>query len=250
MTQEKPENLDQLRSVLTRAHYRRLRFYWVNRPHAPNQGTVIDLDLYRLGLIVPSKHGHSHYHTTDLGVAVLVAQSEAERARRSPHHELAGRVAQWLRDKGRMTWEGVEFRVQSQDVSKTARAMAIDTSRGRDILYACPRPDVFSVVPTMTEARIEPEVHEVKVSRADFLADIAKPEKRLAYALIAQRVFYVLPEGLVNADEVPEGCGLVYESKPGEFRVEKRAKKRPVKLEPTHFMNMVVKPGVLPDSLA
>jgi len=45
----------------------------------------------------------------------------------------------------------------------------------------------------------------VKVSPADFLADLAKPEKRLAYAALVEAVYYCCPEGLNCKEELPEG---------------------------------------------
>ena len=142
-----------------------------------------------------------------------------------------------------MTWEGVEFRVREDDVSVRARAMDIDVTATLGILHALPRPDVFSVVQTFDATRISPLVHEVKVSRADFFADVAKPLKRLAYACIADAVHYVVPAGLVEAHEVPKNCGLIVEAAPGQFKVVKRAKKLPVATTPANFMNLVIKPG-------
>jgi hypothetical protein len=234
--------------ALTRAHYSRLRFYWVNR-RAGIQGGVVDLDLQTRGFIKLNDGGYS-YAATEAGVAELAAETERTRARRAPHHELGGRVAQWLQEKGRMTWEGVEFRVRETDCYARAKVMDIAVTDARGILYACPRPDVFSVMATFNPDNINPIVHEVKVSRADFLADVGKPLKRLAYACIAENVYYVLPAGLVEPAEVPKACGLVVEEAPGQFRVLKRAKKAAVTLKPEHFMNMVLKPGASSSTLA
>lgn len=108
------------------------------------------------------------------------------------------------------------------------------------------RPDVFSLVITYDETRINPCVHEVKVSRADFLADVARPEKRAAYAQLAKVVYYAAPAGMIRADEVPDGCGLLEEVAIGVFKVGKRPKKRRVGLTPHQFMNLILKPGAMP----
>jgi hypothetical protein len=55
---------------------------------------------------------------------------------------------------------------------------------------------------------------EVKVSRSDFLVDKKKLKWRF-YNLainhkIANRFFYVCPEGLISESEVPENAGLIY----------------------------------------
>ena len=71
-----------------------------------------------------------------------------------------------------------------------------------------PRTDVFSIEPSLKHERANPCIHEVKVSRADFLSDLAKPEKREAYAGMAEAVYYVAPEGIIQPAEVPEGWSL------------------------------------------
>lgn len=50
---------------------------------------------------------------------------------------------------------------------------------------------------------------EIKVSRADFLAEQRDPGKRAAWQALAHRFTYAVPAGLVSPDEVPDGCGLV-----------------------------------------
>lgn len=229
--------------ALTRAHYSRLRFYWVNRGNASNQGTALDLDLFAHGYIEYTAPGSGKYRCTEKGAHALAAESERERQRRAPHHELGGRLAQWLQERGRMTWEGVEFLVRQNDVYALAKAYDIDVTNAYGVLYAAPRPDVFSLVPTHNAERLNPTVHEVKVSRADFLADVAKPMKRLAYACMAEAVYYAAPEGIISPDEVPKNCGLVVERKVGEFKILKRARRQRVTFTPSNFMNLVMKPG-------
>ena len=105
------------------------------------------------------------------------------------------------------------------------------------------RPDVYSLVCTTNAARSAPTVHEVKVSRTDFLADIAKPDKRGGYLKIAARLVYVAPRGIIDPDEVPDGCGLVEEVEEGRFRTTKRARSQKVDLPPAVFMNLILKSG-------
>lgn len=50
---------------------------------------------------------------------------------------------------------------------------------------------------------------EVKVTRADFLQDVRRPEKQAAWKRTAHRHAYAVPKGLVGKDEVPEECGLL-----------------------------------------
>ena len=94
--------------------------------------------------------------------------------------------------------------------------------------------------------RADPCVHEVKVSRADFLSDLAKPEKRTSYAAIARALYYVTPAGLIKPEELPPGAGLLQESAPGKFEQIKRPKRSNVQLQPHHFLNLLIKPGDYP----
>ncbi len=75
-------------------------------------------------------------------------------------------------------------------------------------------PDVFSIQNTTVEAYLELVVHEIKVSRADLLGDLKRPEKRAAYLAMASQVYYVLGlsakgQPIAEADEVPAECGVM-----------------------------------------
>ncbi len=50
---------------------------------------------------------------------------------------------------------------------------------------------------------------EVKTSRADYRADLAKPRHARPDAGMGLRRWFFMPEGLVRPDEVPAGWGLV-----------------------------------------
>lgn len=82
-------------------------------------------------------------------------------------------------------------------------------------------------VPALPEGQksAAPAIYEVKVSRADFLADLAKPEKRLAYAALAEAVYYCCPEGLICKEELPEGFGLLCEMQ-GQFELHQEPCRR------------------------
>lgn len=63
---------------------------------------------------------------------------------------------------------------------------------------------------------------EVKISRADFFADLKKIDKHKRYSdcsaggskdgFVPNRFFYVCPKGLIKPEEVPEYAGLMYAS--------------------------------------
>jgi len=58
--------------------------------------------------------------------------------------------------------------------------------------------------------------YEIKISRADFKADLKKNEKHRTYkegklvALIPNRLYYACPEGLLCEEEIPSYAGLVW----------------------------------------
>ncbi|WP_225031033.1 hypothetical protein [Paraburkholderia sp. XV] len=216
-------------TTLSRQHYKRLRFYWQGRANGGAGMTDgIDLDLAALGLVERFERLGSGvcFRIMQAGEQELAAEKAREVERRKPHHDLAGRVAAWRRDNGRVTWENVELLVDLE-------------TGGRQAI----RPDVFSMATTYDAKRINPCVDEVKVSRADFLADVARAEKRAGYARIAEVVYYVVPAGTAEASEVPVECGLIVERELGAFEVVKRPKKRSVALTTHHFMNLILKPG-------
>lgn len=215
-------------STLTRKHYARLRQYWqAGRLGLSSTGDGIALDLTAAGYLeIRASGGILKLGITDAGIAELQAESEREKSRRKPHHDLARRLAVWLREQGRVTWENIELLVDHAD-------------GGRQAI----RPDVFSLAATYDAKRINPCVHEVKVSRADFLADVARPEKRTGYSQIAEVVYYAAPAGMLEVSEVPAECGLLVEELEGQFKVVKRPKKRKVDLTVHHFMNLILKPG-------
>jgi hypothetical protein len=57
-------------------------------------------------------------------------------------------------------------------------------------------PDVFSIRHTTVDDFVEPIVHEVKVRRADLLADLRHEAKRAAYLGLASQCWYVLKAGI------------------------------------------------------
>jgi hypothetical protein len=59
---------------------------------------------------------------------------------------------------------------------------------------------------------------EVKVSRADFLADVRAPEKQAPWRALSHRHAYAVPADLVDPAEVPEDSGLlIVEARPASW---------------------------------
>jgi hypothetical protein len=52
-------------------------------------------------------------------------------------------------------------------------------------------------------------VVECKISRADFLADRAKPWRAVSEGALGCERYYLTPAGLIDCDELPQGWGLL-----------------------------------------
>lgn len=221
-----PEAPDVSGLELSKAALRRLRWYYEIRRGGKVRAQFdgADLDLLHVGAInyiLGHNNVLSDYAViTRLGIQVLARDRERNRITRQPHHLLAHKLGDYLRGRDRLVWENIEFKVGPS-------------------AYA--RPDVFSVMATHVEKRLAPMVHEVKISRADFLADVANQKKRDGYAKIAQCVYYAMSDGLAEPNEVPDGCGLLVLCDNGSWVVRKRAKRNAVTLTAWHYMNLVLK---------
>jgi hypothetical protein len=201
--------------VLTQAHTRRLRKLWsYGRPvHVSDLGGI-DLDLIVHGFAETVDKGYNSTAVLTITKRGVVHLNEARQlliAAQRPHHQLGERLAHHLQDKGMHTWENVEF--SNPDNTQPKR-------------WGVVRPDVFACLPALKAENAAPAIYEVKVSRADFLADLAKPEKREAYTQLAEAVYYCCPAGLIDKAEVPDGFGLLVEAAPGAFELKKKARRQ------------------------
>ena len=144
-------------------------------------------------------HGRETLRVTDAGVQVLAATLARHRAARDAHEALIGRVAVAMQRAGRIVWRGLSLRVRVGDDA---------TGTGH---WVVARPDLFSVRHTSVEDYLEPVVHEIKVRRADLLADVRRPAKGEAYRQMGRECWYVLAEGVGDAGDVPEDYGVMVE---------------------------------------
>jgi hypothetical protein len=133
-----------------------------------------------------------------------VARSLAlNRSALSRHEALVAQVAREMTRAGRIAWRGLGLR---------ARLPA--AGEGGKPRWCIARPDVFSIRNTSVEAYAQPVVHEVKVSRADLLSDLRKPDKRAAYLDLGGECWYVLGtdakgRAIAEPEEVPAECGVL-----------------------------------------
>ena len=175
-------------------HRRRLRELWRSAGW-PCQD-MVEVELLSAGLVerLRDEHGRETLRVTDAGVAVLAESLQANRARRDAHEALVERVAREMTRAGRIAW----------------RALSLRAKVGEG--WAIAMPDVFSIRNTTVEDYLEPVVHEVKVQRADLLADLKRESKRAAYLQLGGECWYVLREGIARADEIPPECGVMFAS--------------------------------------
>ena len=78
--------------------------------------------------------------------------------------------------------------------------------------------------------------YEVKISKSDFLADFKKPKhtlitekkfiketKKDIFYLVPNYFYFVVPENLVNVEEVLEYAGLIYVTEKQDYNIVKKA---------------------------
>lgn len=193
--------------TLGRHHARRLREIHRSAGWPCQDG--IELELLAGGLVecLRDEAGRETLRLTAEGVQFAAAQMARNRAALSAHEALVARVARDMARAGRIAWQGLGLRA-------LVAVPAIDADTPPPQPHWCiARPDVFSIRNTSVAEYVDPVVHEVKVRRADLLADLRRPEKRAAYLDIGE-CWYVLGEDargrpIGEPDEIPAGCGVL-----------------------------------------
>jgi hypothetical protein len=189
-------------AVLGKAHARRLREVYRSAGWPCQDALEIDLLAGGMLVRVRSAEGHETLRVTDGGVQWLAQALARNRSALSAHESLVERVAQEMARAGRLAWRGLGLRAQ-----------VATGDAARPLRWCIARPDVFSIRHTSVASYVEPIVHEVKVRRADLLADLRQASKRAAYLDLGE-CWYVLgcdargrPIG--DPDEVPADCGVM-----------------------------------------
>ena len=190
-------------AALGRAHARRLREIYRSAGW-PCQD-MLEVELIAAGMVqrVASAAGHETLRVSDAGLAWLAATLMRNRLALSAHEALVEQVACEMVRAGRITWRGLSMRAQ-----------LAPASTGDKVRWCMVRPDVFSIRNTTVETYVEPVVHEIKVSRADLLGDLRRPEKRAAYLDLGGECWYVLGcdakgRAIGAAEEIPPECGVM-----------------------------------------
>ena len=189
-------------------HRRRLRAIYRSAGWPCQDG--VEVELLAAGLVARERDalGRETLRLTDAGIAVLAETLAKNRARRDPHEALVERVARAMTREGRLAWRGLAVRAKVEGG------------------WTIAMPDVFSIRHTTVEAYVEPVVHEVKVRRADLLADLRRTCKREAYLALGGECWYAIAGGIAEPDEIPRECGVLVASGEG-FVVARPAPKRP-----------------------
>ncbi|MFT3720867.1 hypothetical protein [Pseudorhodoferax sp.] len=211
---------------LSRPHARRLRE--VYRSAGWPWQDAVELELLALGLLerVPGD-GRETVRLTDAGVQAAAQNVQRQQRARSAHEQLVERVARDMGRAGRIAWRGLMLR---------ALLPGSDAAAPRWCL-ACP--DVFSIRNTSVAHYVEPVVHEIKVSRADLLADLRQPAKRAAYLDLGGQCWYVLGRdargrAIGDADDVPPECGVLALAEDGGLALQRPAPRRERAALPFH----------------
>ncbi len=204
------------RPALGAPHRRRLREVWRSAGWPCHD--VLELDLLAAGLLqrLWDAQGRETLRVTDPGLAWLAQSRARAQAALSAHEALIARVARDMQRAGRVVWRGLTLRAPlPADDGTTTWALAM--------------PDLYSIRHTTVEDYAEPVVHEIKVSRADLLADLRRPAKGAAYLALAGACWYVLRQGIASADEVPAAYGVMFERE-GVLEVARPAPVRAARL--------------------
>lgn len=198
-------------------HQRRLREVWRSAGW-PCQD-LIEVELLAAGLLERQRdaQGRETLRVTDAGIAALAATLARHRARRDAHEALVERVAREMTRAGRLAWRGLSLRAR------------VPEGEGDGGAWVMAMPDVFSVRHTTVEDYLEPIVHEIKVQRADLLADLKRESKRAAYLQLASQCWYVIRAGIAQPDEIPPECGVLVSDDAG-LEVARPAPRRACRL--------------------
>ena len=204
------------------AHRRRLRELW--RSAGWPYQDPIELELLASGLLSRERdaQGRETVRVTEAGVALLAQTLQRNRAARSEHEALVERVAREMQRAGRVVWRGLSLRARvGEDAASNAAA---------EPGWAIAMPDVYSIRHTTVEDYVEPVAHEIKVRRADLLADLRRPAKGEAYRWLSGECWYVIREGIAQPQEIPEVYGVMLARPDGALDVARPAPRRGLRL--------------------
>ncbi len=214
--------------LIATAHHRRLRAVW-HSAGWPYQD-LLEVELLAAGLLQRQQdaQGRETMRVTDAGLQVLHHTLLKNRATRDDHELLVAQVARAMQRAGRVVWRGLSLRARVG--GDAATGTGIDGEPMPEPGWAIAMPDVYSIRHTTVEDYVEPVAHEIKVRRADLLADLRRPAKGEAYRWLSGECWYVLREGIAQPDEIPLVYGVLLADAGGGLNVARAAPRRPMRL--------------------
>lgn len=202
--------------TLTRQHRTRLMSLWRSAGWPCKDG--IEIDLLAAGFVQQrsDEQGREQLRLTEAGIGWLAEARQQGLRSLSKHDRLALRFAEQLMAGGRIVWRELSLRAMVEPAATALQAQERvplwpeDPAPEAAAAYAwrMARPDLFSVRNTSVEAYLQPQVHEVKASRADLLSDLRHAAKRQAYEWLSCESYYLFPAGIAEPEEIPEPYGV------------------------------------------
>lgn len=150
-------------------------------------------------------------------------------------------ICRYLDLAGRKNQSGHNSILADFIVSKEKEDLLIVGDMEIQTKYGVSRPDVLTMKKTLNVKYMCPVAYEIKHSRADFLSDIKNENKRKSYLEIADKLYYVCPDKLIKKEEMPEGCGLIYQLESGAFKIVKSAKNSKVDINVQLMMKLLLR---------
>ena len=204
------------------AHHRRLRAVW-HSAGWPYQD-LLEVELLTAGLLQRQQdaQGRDTVRVTDAGLQLLHQTLLKNRAARDDHEQLVAQVARAMQRAGRVVWRGLSLR------ARVGGEAGVDGEA--EPAWAIAMPDVYSIRHTTVEDYVEPVAHEIKVRRADLLADLRRPAKGEAYRWLSGECWYVLRAGIAQPEEIPPVYGVLVAEAGGALDVARPAPRRAMRL--------------------
>ncbi|WP_077037697.1 hypothetical protein [Pelomonas sp. KK5] len=229
-------------AAISRVHKTRLMQVWRSAGWPCKDG--IELDLLAAGLLaLQLEDGRETLRLTEAAIGLMAESRQRGQRALSAHDRLGQRFAEHLLAQGRVVWRELSLRAQVEDEEAAQDLTPVplpsglfgdeDAERPMPRVWRMARPDIFSIRNTSVEAYLQPQVHEIKVSRADLLSDLRHAAKRQAYQWLCSECCYVFPANVAKPNEIPEQFGvwvLHGGIDDGEFELLRPAQHRPVKL--------------------
>lgn len=213
------------------AHHRRLRAVWQSAGWAYQD--MLELDLLAAGLLQRQQdpQGRETVRLTDAGLQLLHQARQKNRAALAEHEALVAQVALAMQRAGRVVWRGLSLRARiGEQAVAAARGAGPPAAPGVEPGWAIAMPDVYSIRHTTVEDHVDPVAHEIKVRRADLLADLRRPAKGEAYRWLSSECWYVLRAGIAQPEEIPDCYGVLLADAGGSLEVARPAPRRPMRL--------------------